>query len=114
MKECHQNVLNFSNSQIVYCPKCQIKYNKLNINDSKFHNKIHRALLLPKCSHIGDNFYQHKNVFYLVFSSEIVAKCSGKIVKDTFFITKSMYITNNYKVAMLKALLTIFKTINNL
>ena len=106
-----QKVFGFTRNTIVYCQKCRIKYNKVNVNDIKFHTRLHKAQILPKSIHIGDNFYQHKNSFYLMNSNEIVAKVTGKSFMESFIIKEVYFVSENYRSLLYTKLLSLFKNV---
>lgn len=72
-----QTILGFGQGTIKYCSKCNVKYNVTNEKDMKFHQKLHREHIIPKCEEIAKCFYQKKSVFYYG-EKEIKASCKVK------------------------------------
>ena len=114
MNHDNQFSFGFSKKTLIYCYKCNLKYNKTNKNDVEFHRKIHRTKVLPNSIMIGDGLYQNKSSFYLVDSSfEILAKCSGKIENNTLLVRERESISEKFAQNLLFKLQYLFKDIKN-
>lgn len=113
MRNTNQNTFGFIKNIIVYCPSCKLKFNKTNSNDINFHNKLHKSSVPSKSIYIGDCLYQNKENFYLIISSKILAQCSGKISKNTFFIKSKSFVSERFKHMLYSRLQAIFENIKN-
>lgn len=98
-----QRILGFDRKIIKYCTKCNMKYNTTNLKDIAFHNKVHRAALIPKCTRICDNLYQRGNVFYYG-EGEVGAKCTVRWHNGHPTIKGLWFTTAEYKECMLDLL----------
>lgn len=70
-----QKILGFGKNVFKYCTKCRLTYNSTNMRDVRFHKRLHKSHLIPKCEKICENFYQKGNTFYFGLE-EIRAKCT--------------------------------------
>lgn len=119
-----QQSLGFSKSTVVYCSKCQLKYNKINPQDIKFHVRIHKSKALPNnATLIGNGFYQKGASFYLAEGSEILASCNGRLIKrntnektakiEIFYVTSVYAISLSRKENLFKALQSLYPEVEN-
>ncbi len=97
-----QLILNLCKNLVIYCPICQLKFNKTNPFDIKFHNKLHKSKLIEnkklpikKWKLIGskdrNELYQSGNDFYLKIKTEVIVECSGLISNDRILIKKMCF-----------------------